>query len=294
MDLDIANVLRLYLGTMDGRAEEAGQPDSKLVKQEQDNEPSRCTVMNSDNMKQILQAFRDEQMTLDQAVEQLQVFSYEEMGYAKIDHHRAVRQGFPEVVFCQGKTVAQVGEIMKRLADMAPNVLGTRATPEMYATVKEQVPEAVYHESARLIAVERQKAIPDPDRYILVMSAGTSDIPIAEEAALTAEIMGHTVKRVYDVGVAGIHRLFAQYDLIRNANVCVVVAGMEGALASVVGGLVNKPIIAVPTSIGYGANFHGLAALLSMLNSCAAGVAVVNIDNGFGAGRMASMINGMR
>lgn len=300
MDLDIANVLRLYLGSVESGVtessaiKETGQPDVAAMEQNPDNKQPRCAVMNSDNMKQVLQAFRDDQMTLEQAVEQLQVFSYEEMGFAKIDHHRAVRQGFPEVVFCQGKTVAQVGEIMKRLADKAPNVLGTRATAEMYAAVKEQVPEAVYHEAAGLIAIERQKAQPDPDRYILVMSAGTSDIPIAEEAALTAEIMGHTVKRVYDVGVAGIHRLFAQYDIIRHANVCVVVAGMEGALASVVGGLVNKPIIAVPTSIGYGANFHGLAALLSMLNSCAAGVAVVNIDNGFGAGRMASIINGMR
>lgn len=250
--------------------------------------------MHSDRIKSMLQDFREDKVSLDQVLQQVKSFSYEDIGYAKIDHHRAVRQGFPEVVFCQGKTVPQVAEIMKRLADVSDNVLGTRANKEMFAAVKKLVPEACYHELPRLITVERHKQQPDTERYILVISAGTSDIPIAEEAAITAEIMGHTVKRVYDVGVAGIHRLFAQSDTICQANVCIVVAGMEGALASVVGGMVAKPIIAVPTSSGYGANFQGLAALLAMLNSCAAGVAVVNIDNGFGAGRMASIINSMR
>lgn len=250
--------------------------------------------MNMGNMKSMLQAFREGEVSLEHVLGQMKSFSYEDIEYAKIDHHRAIRQGFPEVVFCQGKTVAQVAEIMKKLADQSPNVLGTRANAEMFAAVKEQVPEARYHEMARLIIIERNKHSADPERYILVMSAGTSDMPVAEEAAVTAEIMGNKVVRVYDVGVAGIHRLFAHYETITKANVCIVVAGMEGALASVVGGLVVKPIIAVPTSIGYGANFQGLSALLSMLNSCAAGVAVVNIDNGFGAGRMASIINSMK
>jgi NCAIR mutase (PurE)-related protein len=174
------------------------------------------------------------------------------------------------------------------------NILATRANAEIFAAVKKLVSEAEYHEQARLIIVRKETLRPDPDRFILVMTAGTSDIPVAEEAALTAELMGHRVERVFDVGVAGIHRLFAQEEKIRSANVLIVAAGMEGALASVVGGLVNKPVIALPTSVGYGASFEGLAALLGMLNSCAAGVAVVNIDNGFGAGRLAGMINAMR
>ncbi|MDF2929211.1 MAG: larB, partial [Anaerospora sp.] len=211
-----------------------------------------------------------------------------------IDHHRAVRQGFPEVVYCEGKTVEQVASIIEHLAERNPNVLGTRASRSMFEAVKAKVSEACYHELARLICIERQPAIIEDSRFILVMTAGTSDMPIAEEAALTAEIMGNRVKRVYDVGVAGIHRLLAQREVIEQANVIVVAAGMEGALASVVGGMAAKPVISVPTSVGYGANFGGLAALLTMLNSCAAGVAVVNIDNGFGAGRLASMINKMR
>ncbi|WP_371375169.1 nickel pincer cofactor biosynthesis protein LarB [Sporomusa aerivorans] len=250
--------------------------------------------MNTDNIRGMLESFREGAISLEQVLGFLKSFAYEDIEFAKIDHHRAVRQGFPEVVFCQGKTIPQVATIMKKLAERSPNVLGTRASKEMFAAVKEAVPEAWYHELARLIVVERSKKEPDADRYILVLSAGTSDMPVAEEAAVTAEIMGHQVQRVYDVGVAGIHRLLAQRETICKANVSIVVAGMEGALASVVGGLVDKPIIAVPTSIGYGANFQGLAALLSMLNSCAAGVAVVNIDNGFGAGRLASIINTMR
>ena len=284
-NLTIANVLRMYIGTV----EEVSRSVPSCAAATSTGDSSQM-----DRIKIMLADFRADKVSLDQVVSRLQAFSYEDMEFAKIDHHRAVRQGFPEVVFCQGKTVSQVAEIMKRLADVSANVLGTRATKEMFEAVKVLVPDANYHELARAITVERKKAEPDPERYILVMSAGTSDIPVAEEAAITAEVMGHEVKRVYDVGVAGIHRLFAQYDTIRQANVCIVVAGMEGALASVVGGMVAKPIIAVPTSIGYGANFQGLAALLSMLNSCAAGVAVVNIDNGFGAGRMASIINALR
>ena len=219
---------------------------------------------------------------------------FEEMGFAKIDHHRTERCGSPEAVFCEGKTPDQVALIMQKMNEGAHNILATRANNKIFAAVKKLVPEAEYHDVAKLIVVRKEKLAPDPDRVILVMTAGTSDIPVAEEAALTAELMGHRVERVFDVGVAGIHRLFAQEEKIRSANVLIVAAGMEGALASVVGGLVNKPVIALPTSVGYGASFKGLAALLGMLNSCAAGVAVVNIDNGFGAGRLAGMMNSLR
>lgn len=219
---------------------------------------------------------------------------FEEMGFAKIDHYRAERCGAPEAVFCEGKTVDQVARIVQRMNKGPHSILATRAGREMFDAVQKLVPEAEYHESAKLIIVRKEPIAPDPDRFILVMTAGTSDIPVAEEAALTAELMGHRVERVFDVGVAGIHRLFAQEEKIRGANVIIVAAGMEGALASVVGGLVDKPVVALPTSVGYGASFDGLAALLGMLNSCAAGIAVVNIDNGFGAGRLAGMINSMR
>lgn len=219
---------------------------------------------------------------------------FEEMGFAKIDNHRPDRCGAPEAVFCEGKTAGQIVQIIEKMNEGPHNILATRVSAEIYEAVKARVPEAEYDELARLIVVRKEELVPDPDRYILVMTAGTSDIPVAEEAAITAELMGHRVERVFDVGVAGIHRLFAQEEKIRGANVIVVAAGMEGALASVVGGLVNKPVIALPTSVGYGASFDGLAALLGMLNSCAAGIAVVNIDNGFGAGRLAGMINAMR
>ncbi|MEI8206340.1 MAG: nickel pincer cofactor biosynthesis protein LarB [Kiritimatiellales bacterium] len=219
---------------------------------------------------------------------------FEEMGFAKIDHHRTERCGSPEAIFCEGKTPEQVAQIVERMNQGSHNILATRANAEMFAAVKKLVPEAEYHETAKLIIVRKETLTSDPDRAILVITAGTSDIPVAEEAALTAELMGHRVERVFDVGVAGIHRLFAQQEKILSANVIIVAAGMEGALASVVGGLVSKPVIALPTSVGYGASFEGLAALLGMLNSCAAGIAVVNIDNGFGAGRLAGMINSMR
>jgi hypothetical protein len=219
---------------------------------------------------------------------------FDELGFAKIDTGRPQRCGAPEAVFCAGKTPEQVALIVQKMNEGPHNILATRADAETFAAVKALVPEAEYHEQARLIVVRKEILAPDPDRFILVMTAGTSDIPVAEEAALTAELMGHRVDRIFDVGVAGIHRLFARQEKIRAANVIIVAAGMEGALASVVGGLVSKPVIALPTSIGYGASFEGLAALLGMLNSCAAGVAVVNIDNGFGAGRLAGMINSMR
>ncbi len=250
--------------------------------------------MDSKTVATILTDFRAGRLSLDDALEKFRDLPYEDLDYAKIDHHRMLRQGFPEVVFAQGKTTAQVAAIVERLARVNGNVIASRATPEMYETVRTLVPDAEYHELARMIVVRREEIAIDSERVILVMTAGTSDIPVAEEAALTAEIMGNKVTRVFDVGVAGIHRLLAQRHTIDQANVLIVVAGMEGALASVVGGMVAKPVIAVPTSVGYGANFGGIAALLAMLNSCAAGVAVVNIDNGFGAGRLASIINKMR
>ncbi|MGI6091422.1 MAG: nickel pincer cofactor biosynthesis protein LarB [Negativicutes bacterium] len=250
--------------------------------------------MDANTVIDVLKLFRSGTISEQEALDKLKILPYEDLLFAKIDHHRALRQGFPEVVYCQGKTVEQVVKIMEALTKQNNNILATRANKEMYAAVQNIIPDAEYHEIARLIIVRRSELNIDADRFILVVSAGTSDIPVAEEAALTAEIMGNEVKRVYDVGVAGIHRLLAHQDILQKANVLIVVAGMEGALASVVGGLVCKPVIAVPTSVGYGANFGGLAALLSMLNSCAAGIAVVNIDNGFGAGRLASMINSMR
>ncbi len=217
-----------------------------------------------------------------------------DLGFAKLDLQRQERCGFPEVVYCAGKTVSQSVRILDVLMGKYDNVIGTRASRDVYEKLVEKHPAAQYDELAKMVYQHKDKTVVNGDRLISVITAGTSDIPIAEEAALTAEIMGNQVERIYDVGVAGIHRLLARVDDIRKANVNIVVAGMEGALASVVGGLVDKPVIAVPTSIGYGANFHGLSALLAMLNSCAAGVSVVNIDNGFGAGRLADTINRLR
>lgn len=217
-----------------------------------------------------------------------------DLGFAKLDLQRQQRCGFPEVVYCAGKTVDQSVRILDILMEKYDNVIGTRADKAVYDALAGRHPAAQYDELARMVYQHKDKTVVNGDRLISVITAGTSDIPIAEEAALTAEIMGNRVERIYDVGVAGIHRLLVRVDDIRRANVNIVVAGMEGALASVVGGLVDKPVIAVPTSIGYGANFHGLSALLAMLNSCAAGVSVVNIDNGFGAGRLADTMNRLR
>jgi NCAIR mutase (PurE)-related protein len=218
----------------------------------------------------------------------------EDMNFAHIDWERNDRCGFPEVVYCAGKTVDQSVAILTQLMERYDNVIGTRADKAVYEELKTHIPAVQYDELSRLVYQRKDKTIVNGDRVIAVVTAGTSDIPVAEEAALTAEIMGNKVQRIYDVGVAGIHRLLRREDELRRANVLIVIAGMEGALASVVGGLVDKPVIAVPTSIGYGANFHGISALLAMLNSCAAGVSVVNIDNGFGAGRLADMMNRMR
>lgn len=217
-----------------------------------------------------------------------------DLGFAKLDLQREARCGFPEVVYCAGKTVGQSVQILDVLMDKYDNVIGTRADKAVYDALISRHPAAQYDPLARMVYQHKDKTVVNGERLISVITAGTSDIPIAEEAALTAEIMGNRVERIYDVGVAGIHRLLARVADIRQANVNIVVAGMEGALASVVGGLVDKPVIAVPTSIGYGANFHGLSALLAMLNSCAAGVSVVNIDNGFGAGRLADTMNRLR
>jgi hypothetical protein len=244
-----------------------------------------------DFLHNILSAVRSGEMTVDEAVRRLRNLPYEDLGYAKIDHHRSLRTGFPEAVFCQGKTSDQVVEIVKRLAAHNQAVLATKADREVYEAVCRELPHAVYHEAARIIVIGGPESAPEDGKYILVVSAGTADIPVAEEAAVTAEAMGSRVERVYDVGVAGIHRLLDQKEKLDGAGVIIVVAGMEGALASVVGGLVDKPVIAVPTSVGYGASFEGLAALLAMLNTCAEGVAVVNIDNGFGAGYFAHLIN---
>ena len=232
-------------------------------------------------------------VTVDRALEQVRNLPFEDLGFATVDHHRSIRTGFPEVIFCQGKTPDQVVSIATRIVASETVVLATRANEEVARAVKVALPSATHNELARTIVVQPEgHVIQERGRgTVLIVSAGTSDLPVAEEAAVTAEVMGNQVKRLFDVGVAGIHRLLAHKDLIWSAEVIVVAAGMEGALASVVGGLVDVPVIAVPTSIGYGASFNGLAALLSMLNSCAAGVTVVNIDNGFGAGYAASLIN---
>ena len=247
--------------------------------------------------KEILEAYRAGKLTDTAVLAALQEKCREEtlhLGFASLDLDRAERCGFPEVVFCAGKTEGQCVEILSALMKKYDNVIGTRADAGIYDRLKNKIPHVLYDSTAVMIYQHKDNRIRNGERTIAVITAGTGDIPVAEEAALTAEIMGNRVRRIYDVGVAGLHRLLARQGEIRAANVCVVVAGMEGALASVVGGLVDKPVIAVPTSIGYGANFHGLSALLSMLNSCAAGVSVVNIDNGFGAGRLAAMINEMR
>jgi hypothetical protein len=246
--------------------------------------------MHPDRIKEVLIRLKQEEITVEQAMESLKTLPFEELGFAKVDHHRQLRSGFPEVIFCQGKTPDQVAAIAEKILANGSSLLATRATPEIYGFIKRAHPEAIFHENARIVSIAKGRP-PKMRGPIAVVCAGTSDIPVAEEAAVTAEAMGSKVVRVYDVGVAGLHRLLSHRDNLISANVVIVVAGMEGALASVVGGLVDRPVIAVPTSVGYGASFGGLSALLTMLNSCAAGVTVVNIDNGFGAGYAASMIN---
>lgn len=246
--------------------------------------------MSPEEIKKILQEVYEGKISPDDAFNALRDLPYRDLGFAKIDNHREIRTGYPEVIFCSGKTVDQVRNIIEFMLSKENNILATRATPAMYEAAKELCDKAVYHPLARTITI-RRKEQETPSTYIAVVTAGTSDIPVAEEAAITAEIFGNRVERIFDVGVAGIHRLVNNLPVIRDARVVVVIAGMEGALPSIVAGLISRPVIAVPTSIGYGANFQGLSALLSMLTSCASGIAVVNIDNGFGAGFFASMIN---
>ena len=250
--------------------------------------------MNRLQLRALLEEVRSGTVTPESAHEQLLQYlrqsPYENLGFARVDHHRSVRQGFPEVVYGPGKTPEQIAAISERIVAAGHNLLVTRTTRDAYEAIRERLPAASFHEQARTITL-RLTSMPPGRGTILVTAAGTADLPVAEEAVTSAEIMGNTVDRLYDVGVAGLHRLLAEHARLTAAHVVIVVAGMEGALPSVVGGLVDAPVIAVPTSVGYGASFGGITALLAMLNSCASGVSVVNIDNGFGAAAIASAIN---
>lgn len=246
--------------------------------------------MDTDDIKALLEKVKQGNISVEGALQHLRDLPFKDLGHTKIDYHREMRSGYPEVIYCQGKTIDQIRDIVRNMLTRDNNILATRANEQMYSAIKALHKNAIFHSEARIISLKR-KELNIPKTYISVVSAGTSDIPVAEEAVVTAEQLGNKVHKIFDVGVAGIHRLMDKLDLVRNAKVIIVVAGMEGALASVVGGLVDKPIIAVPTSIGYGANFQGISALLGMLTSCASGISVVNIDNGFGAGYVASMIN---
>jgi pyridinium-3,5-biscarboxylic acid mononucleotide synthase len=247
--------------------------------------------MNEKDIEKLLHKVQKGTLSVAAAVQSLRTLPFEDIGFAHIDHHRAIRRGFPEVIFGEGKTAAHITQIMKKMAEHKSHVLATRIDEKKAKAIKKAFPKAVYHTASRALTLACGPIEQRGRGTVLVVSAGTSDIPVAEEAIVTARIMGNAVDHVYDVGVAGIHRLMNEKEKLMSANVIVVVAGMEGALPSVVGGLVSRPVIAVPTSTGYGASFGGVAALLGMLNSCASGLAVVNIDNGFGAGYMASLIN---
>ena len=247
--------------------------------------------MDKEKLRILLEQVKDGQMDVESAINNLRTLPYADLEYAKVDHHRAIRNGYPEVIYCPGKSIEHIKGIVQHMIEHKDNnIIASRASKEVYEAICEVTDEAEYFEMARTVVVKRQE-LKTSEKKILVVTGGTADIPVAEEAAVTAEVLGNGVERLYDVGVAGIHRLLSKTEMLMEANVLIVVAGMEGALASVVGGLVDKPVIAVPTSVGYGANFGGLSALLCMLNSCASGVGVVNIDNGFGAAYLASMIN---
>ena len=248
--------------------------------------------MNSKDIEKLLKEVKKGETSVADAMQTLKNFPYTDLGFARIDNHREMRTGYPEVIYCAGKSVEQVREIVRVMSERENNVIGTRANQEMFDAVKSILPDAVYYQMARIISIQKKKQ-KMPTTSIAVITAGTSDMPVAEEAAITAELLGNKVLRIYDAGVAGIHRLVDKLPEIRKCRVVIVIAGMEGALASVVGGLVDMPVIAVPTSVGYGASFGGISALLAMLTSCSTGVTVVNIDNGFGAGFSASMINKM-
>lgn len=245
--------------------------------------------MDDARLKQLLEAIQAGKVSVPQAVERLKTLPYEDLGFAAVDHHRSIRQGFPEVIFCEGKTQAQILGIARGLLKKGARLLATRADPAVARALRRLDRKAVYHEPARVVVIQRdaRELIGD----VLVVTAGTADIPVAEEARVTAEVMGSRVETLYDVGVAGLHRVLGKHERLLKARVVVVIAGMDGVLPSVIGGLVGTPVLAVPTSRGYGASFGGLAALLTMLNSCAAGVGVLNIDNGFGAGCLAHRIN---
>jgi NCAIR mutase (PurE)-related protein len=245
--------------------------------------------MNPQYIRSILESTKNGSVTIDEAMQKLQSFGYDDIGFAKIDNHRHLRTGFPEIVFCQGKKDSHLVSILEKITERGNNILATRASIAQFEIVNKTFSDAVYHDDARIITVKRRE-IPMSKNRIAVVTAGTADIAVAEEAAVTAENLGTSVERIFDVGVAGLHRLLSNAEKLNEAEVIIAIAGMEGALASVVGGLVDKPIIAVPTSVGYGASFGGISALLTMLNSCASGVAVVNIDNGFGAAFIASQI----
>lgn len=248
--------------------------------------------MNAKELENILKGISAGTVSVDEAMEKLRDFPYTDLGFARIDHHRELRTGYPEIVYCAGKTPEQVRAIFGAMDGHDNNIIGTRAWKEMFSYISPFFPKAEYFDIARIISIKKKEVRP-PSSKIAIITAGTSDIPVAEEAAVTAELLGNEVVRIYDAGVAGIHRLVDKLPEIKACKVSVVIAGMEGALASVVGGLVNMPVIAVPTSVGYGASFEGISALLAMMTSCAAGVTVVNIDNGFGAGFAASRINSL-
>ncbi len=247
--------------------------------------------MDTNKLIKLFEDVKKGNVEINEAVDSLKCLDYGELGYAKIDYHRQLRNGYPEVIYCEGKDILHIQGIIKHMLTMhCNNILCTRASKEVYEAICEVTNEAIYYEIPRIVVIKRTEVLKTKEK-IVVVTGGTSDIAVAEEAAITAEVLGNTVERLYDVGVAGIHRLLANTKILQEANVIIAVAGMEGALASVVGGLVDKPVIAVPTSVGYGANFGGVSSLLCMLNSCASGITVVNIDNGFGAGYSASMMN---
>jgi pyridinium-3,5-biscarboxylic acid mononucleotide synthase len=246
--------------------------------------------MTEAQIQKILEQYKDGTLSVDDALARLRSLPFEDLGFANVDHHRSLRQGFPEVIFGAGKTVDQVAKIVEAMYRHDHNILVTRTTADHFERIQQIAPQAEYHETARAVSVQKDTTIQGKGT-VMVISAGTSDMPVAEEALVTLKVMGNRAEFLYDVGVAGLHRLLDRRDQLNRARVLIVVAGMEGALPSVVGGLVSVPVIAVPTSVGYGASFNGIAALLGMLNSCASNVTVVNIDNGFGAAVVASLIN---
>lgn len=246
------------------------------------------------DLRDLLKELKNDTISIDEAMKKLKNLPYEDLGYANVDHHRQIRNGYPEVIYCEGKSDEHILGIIEKMNDKGSNILGTRCRKETFEKIREQYPEAEYEELSKILKIENKKITNIGKGKIIIVSGGTSDIPVADEAYHTAKFLGNEVERVYDVGVAGIHRLLDKVSLLQEARVIIAVAGMEGALPSVVGGLVDVPVIAVPTSVGYGANFGGLSALLTMLNSCASGISVVNIDNGFGAGYLASMINKLK